>query len=521
MPVVYDNYVKKPHQEIEYTQEQIQELAKCANNIFHFCKYVKIVHPDKGRVRFDPYDFQEEIINKYLNHRFLILLLARQVGKSTTVGVIACWYAMFNKDKIIGITSYIEKEAINILDKIKIIYEELPDWLKPGVKEYNKKSILFENGTKIQVSATTKNAFRGRTLNLLICDELAFVQPNQAEDFWSSNFPTISKSVESKVILISTPKGQHNLFHRLWLGALKDAKEHGKPGKNGFVAIKHNWRCLPERDDEWARRERESLGSDMLFKQEHECDFIGSNSTVIDPEVIKSLYYKYINPQLYDLGKSFRIYEKPKNKYEYVIGVDVGKGTGENFSTIQVLKINSTNPINLEQVAVYENNKIDVYSFAEVVNKISLYYNRAYIMAENNAEGSTIVSELHWNYENSGLINSGNKNKDLGIRASKKSKPIAVILMKKLIEDGMLKINDYGTVNQLSDFTDVGRGIYRCENLNDDLVSALYWAVYIFNMNILSEDYSFKKNEEDEDVAWGLLSDVGDNIEEDWSWVIM
>lgn len=189
---------------------------------------------------------------------------------STTVGVIACWYAIFNKDKVIGLTSYVEKEAIEILDRIKVIYEELPYWIKPGVKEYNKKSIIFENGSKIQVSATTKNAFRGRSINLLICDELAFVPKNQAEDFWSSNFPTISKSEVSKVILISTPRGQHNLYHRLWLGAIKGVQEPGQPGKNGFVAIKYDWRCLPERTDEWAEKERERLG-ETLFIQEHEC----------------------------------------------------------------------------------------------------------------------------------------------------------------------------------------------------------------------------------------------------------
>ncbi|MFO7841549.1 MAG: hypothetical protein R6V48_05280 [Fidelibacterota bacterium] len=81
MPVVYDNYVKKPHEEIQYTPEQIQELAKCTKDIFHFCKYVKIVHPDEGRVQFKPFDFQKDIIDTYLKQRFLILLLARQVGK--------------------------------------------------------------------------------------------------------------------------------------------------------------------------------------------------------------------------------------------------------------------------------------------------------------------------------------------------------------------------------------------------------------------------------------------------------
>ncbi|MFW6001930.1 MAG: hypothetical protein ACOCQD_01165 [archaeon] len=90
MPVSYDNYIKKPHEEIEYTSEQIQELKKCNDDIFHFFNYVKIVHPDYGRVTFEPYDFQEDIVNTYLNNRFLILLLARQVGKSTVVASMAC-----------------------------------------------------------------------------------------------------------------------------------------------------------------------------------------------------------------------------------------------------------------------------------------------------------------------------------------------------------------------------------------------------------------------------------------------
>lgn len=178
MPVAYDEAIKKPQKELEYTREQIQELAKCYDDLHHFFKYVKIVHPDYGRVTFEPYDFQRDIVNTYLQNRFMILLLARQVGKSTVVGVIALWYAIFNKDKLIGITSYVEKEAIGVLDKIKIIYEELPEWLKPGVKEYNKKSIVFDNGSIIRVSATTKNAFRGKALNcvtgetkICVCDD--------------------------------------------------------------------------------------------------------------------------------------------------------------------------------------------------------------------------------------------------------------------------------------------------------------------------------------------------------------
>lgn len=440
---------------------------------------------------------------------------------STVVGVVALWYAIFNKDKLIGITSYVEKEAIGVLDKIKIIYEELPEWLKPGVKEYNKKSIVFDNGSIIRVSATTKNAFRGKALNLLICDELAFVQPNQAEDFWSSNFPTISKSQESKVILISTPKGQHNLFHRLWVGATNGLYNHSKrePGKNSFVPIKYDWRCLPERTEEWAKNQRESLG-DTLFRQEHSCEFLGSINTVIDADVLKKLFEsEQKDPILYDLLGKFRVYQKPINGAQYTLGVDTAKGTGENYSTIQVLRMDSINPIDIEQVAVYECNRTDPYHFANIINRIAIYYNNAYIMVENNAEGWTVASELHWNYENEGLVNSGSKTTDLGIRATKKSKNRAVILMKKMIENNMLVINDYKTVIQLTDFTENANGSFSCNNLNDDLLAALWWGVYIVKQDIFEEDMSFKSPEDDEDEGWGLLSDIDDYEESSWDWL--
>ena len=679
MPINYDNYVKKPGQEEEYTPEMIKELAKCSKDIFEFCKYVKIVHPDKGRVTFEPYEFQKDIIETFLENRMIILLLGRQVGKcickdtkikirnrhnkkvkeipignffenckgefyqencdnaedkfigtvgvsdyevlssngwknfygigktklfqkykltlnngfslegaddhivntkngfkkicvlkkndlvetsegfikvkelnkldqhenmydllnvdgktyltndivshnSTVVAVLAVWYAIFNKDKLIGIASYIEREAISILDKIKIIYEELPSWIKPGVEgEYNKKSLLFDNGTKIMVSATTKNAFRGRSMNLVLSDELAFVHPNQAEEFWSSNYPTISKSQESKFIVISTPKGQYNLFHRLWVGATKGNKYKNptrkrKPGPNGFVPIKYDWRCLPERDEEWVKTQKESLGP-VLFRQEHEVEFLGSTNTLIDRKTLEKLLQAYKNPILYDLQNAFRVYEKPVEECRYVMGVDTAKGSGENFSTIQILRIDSIKPVKLEQVATYESNLVDPYHFSEIVNKISIYYNNSYIMCENNAEGSTVISELHWRFENSGLINTGNRISDLGIRADRKSKPTAVVLMKKLLEGDMLSLSDYETVRQLTDFVDRNNK-FRCENLNDDLVSALYWAVYyIFKMNVLNETMSFKKEENDNYETWGILTDVGDGIKEDWSWL--
>lgn len=86
---------------------------------------------------------------------------------TTVVTAYALWYAIFNDDKTIGIVSNKQVSAIDIMNRLKRIYQELPTWLKPGIIEWSKTFVTFENGTRIMVSATSEDAFRGRTLNLL------------------------------------------------------------------------------------------------------------------------------------------------------------------------------------------------------------------------------------------------------------------------------------------------------------------------------------------------------------------
>jgi len=194
-------------------------------------------------------------------------------------------------------------------------------------------------------------------------------------------------------------------------------------------------------------------------------------------------------------------------------------GTGENYSAIQVLKLINMKPIQMEQVAVFHDNLTDVYDLAYIINKLSIYYNNAFIMCENNGEGAPVVNRIWWEYENENLVNSGSKIKNIGIRSTggEKSgtKPKAALLMKKLIEDGSLKLVDIKTLEELGSFIEEN-GKFVGKDSYDDLVCALLWACYILEMNILDENYSFQEKEEDD--AWGILSDIED-FTEDWSWL--
>ena len=181
---------------------------------------------------------------------------------TTVVSVHAIWYALFNGDKTIGIVSNKQVSAIDIMNRIKRTYEELPSWIKPGITEYSKTFITFDNGTKIMVSATSEDAFRGRTLNLMISDELAFVRKHVSDAFWAANYPTISASQDAKIILISTPAGMFNMFHLLYT--------HAERGENEFHPFKSTWRDVPGRDMQWAKNQQANLGK-KKWLQEFEC----------------------------------------------------------------------------------------------------------------------------------------------------------------------------------------------------------------------------------------------------------
>lgn len=500
MPV-YTDQVKRPGEEYSYTIEDIKELKKCKEDIFHFLTYIKIIHPDEGRITFNPYEYQKKLFELLIKERFIACLMARQMGKSLSVGAYVLWYSLFNSDKVVGIVSNKESSAIDFLSRIKIMYEELPEWLKCGVVEYNKKTIVFENGTIIVSGATSKNAFRGKTANLIVSDELAFVEGDKAEDFYMSNYPTISVSKYGKFIAISTPNGIGGLFYELYMGGVNDLNE--------FKTLRVDYREHPERDEEWARIQLRNIGQ-RRFDQEYNIEFLGSANTIIDKNTLVILKNQKFPDPVYGLNDKLKIFEKPISDFTYILGADPSKGTGEHDACIQVLKVISVNPFKTEQVAVFKDNKTDTHSFAYILNNLSIQYNNGFIMLENNGEGAAVIQTLWWEIECENLVCEGTKVAKLGIRSTGKTKPIAVLNMKKLIEDKCVKIHDPETVKQLTAFIDKGNNKFSGNNYPDDLVDSLYWSLYFIKFDLLDESMNYKKIKDDDDDIWAFLSDSDD-----------
>ena len=134
-----------------------REYLKCAQDPVHFMrKYCTIQHPQKGKIKFDLYPFQEDVLNEFKDNRYNIILKSRQLGISTLTAGHALWTMLFNNDKNILCIATGKDTAKNLVTKVRIMYQGLPSWLKVQVQEDNKLSLIFKNGS--QIKAVSSNA---------------------------------------------------------------------------------------------------------------------------------------------------------------------------------------------------------------------------------------------------------------------------------------------------------------------------------------------------------------------------
>lgn len=444
-----DSLLKAPGVDFEWTQEDLDEYEKCHDDVEYFIEnYLKIIDIDKGIVPFKMYDYQKEIIELYDKERFVILKLPRQSGKSiVTVGYVI-HYIIFNTYKNVGILANRAKTARGILSKLKESYRRLPKFLQSGVVEWNKGSVMLENGSSVFADATSESASRSEAISLLILDEFAFVDANKAEDFMRSVYPTISSGKKSKIFIFSTPNGM-NLFYKMWTDAVEKRSEY-----KHFEIL---WSDVPGRDENFKQQTIANMG-ESAWLQEYEISFLGSAGTLIAPKVMSRLVHQ--NPVLSE--DYLNMYFSPQIDHDYVLTVDPSEGLGLDYSTIVVTDITE---IPYQQCAVYRNNSIDPHIFPDVIYALGKRYNEAYILVEANNIGSLVCSILHHvlEYENliqttvhgrQGQIVSGGFGMDtvVGVKTSTTTKRVGCAIAKSLIESDQYIINDFDTITEFSTF---------------------------------------------------------------------
>jgi hypothetical protein len=464
--------------QVNFSPEQIEEYVKCSQDPLYFIKnYVKIVSLDKGLVPFEPYEYQERMIRTIHENRFVIGKLPRQTGKSTTIIAYMLHYVLFNQSMSVAILANKLSTARELLGRLKLAYEYLPMWLQQGVVEWNKGSIVLENGSKILASATSSSAVRGGSFNYIFLDEFAYVPQNVAEEFFSSVYPTITSGQSTKVTIISTPKGL-NMFYRFWVNA---NKRPGEDGKNEYVPIEVHWSDVPGRDDAW-KKQTISNTSEEQFRTEFECEFLGSMHTLVHSEKLKCLVYK--TPEFRN-GEGLKVYARPVPGNKYITVVDTARGQGLDYHAYSVIDVTS---IPYRQVVTFRNNQLAPMLYPNAIYPILRQYNNSYCLIEVNDIGGQVADILHDDLEYDNVVyvsmqgrkgqvvngGFGGKGGSLkGVKTSTAVKRIGCSILKNLIEDSKLIVEDFDTVDEFCSFVAKGDSFEAEENHNDDLVMTL------------------------------------------------
>jgi hypothetical protein len=248
--------------------EEQEEYIKCALDIHYFASTYCYIKGEEGQPIIIPLrDYQKEILDNFFNNRFNILMASRQIGKTICSSIMMLHYVLFNNNKNVLVTANKLDTAVEVLDKVREIYQRLPFFLQQGIVNWNQKFMVFENKSRIKGFATTKTSSIGQTADFLYLDEFAYLPDNIADKFYKSVFPTVSNIENSKIIITSTPNG-FNLFHKLLTEAEKPEGE-----KSSYCAKRVYWWQVPKRFSTYTRLNQKKM-SELNIKKEDLLDYL-------------------------------------------------------------------------------------------------------------------------------------------------------------------------------------------------------------------------------------------------------
>ena len=499
--------LKKANVTLDYTKEQITELARCANDIKYFCNnYMKIVNVDEGLINFTSYPFQDKIVDSVQKNRFTICKMPRQSGKTTVMTALILHFALFNESFNVAVLANKAATAREILHRIQLAFEYLPTWMQQGIVEWNKGNLELENGSKILAGATSSGSVRGGSFNLIYLDEFAFVPAHQQTEFFASTYPTISSGATTRVMITSTPKGM-NLFYKIWVDAIE--------ARNEYEAIEVHWSEVPGRDEEWKEQTIKNTSEDQ-FRVEFECEFLGSSNTLIHPSKLAALVF---HEPLYK-NDNVKIFKEPQPNHVYSISVDTSRGIGNDYSAFTII---DCSVVPYEVVATFRSNVISPMLFPNVIIQAARKYNNAICLVEINDIGQQVADILHhdleyenimtaqWRGRSGQIVNAGfgGKQQQLGVRTTKQLKRVGCATLKTIIEHDKLVVNDFDIIQELTAFSVKGTSYQAEEGYHDDFAMCLVLFAWLTNQEYFKEitDIDIRKSLHDAN-QYALEEDV-------------
>lgn len=461
-------------------------------------------------------------VNKNENY-FIEGLLSHNTGLSVITAGFVAWTLLFKIDQKILIVANDQSGAVRFLETVKQYFQFLPKFIydpeKVGVKDNDKFFSIINPEGKINFAkavASSKNAGRGESLTMLILDETAFIE--HADDIWMAAGLALS-ATQGKCIMISTPQGTNNVYHKTWTLAKKAEATGEFDPKKHFKTFQIHWtehplysKGMEQKIDEygrtfwtspWYEGECERLQHDSVkIAQELDLSFEGSRQLVIDAHIIekykKSIifkkplcYYDYTrtDDKFIDTKTNFFVWKKPEPNRSYLLGSDVGRGDSNDYSTIQVFDAETC-----EQVAEFEG-KLPPDVFADVIYAIGKDYNWAYSVIECNSFGlattlrfqNTLkypIDRIYHSKSIKKMVNSVarvkiEENEEIpGIQTTPTTRPLIITSLKTYMREGKIKLHSFRLLDQFDTFIYNGTKPEHSAGANDDLIFAL--AILLF-----------------------------------------
>lgn len=525
----YDNKVQLLKADLMFrrTPEEQEEWLKCKDDIIYFVeKYCKLLTPEGiQHVTLRPYQ------RKYLCHlsdnQLSICLQCRQSGKTTTTSLFMLHYLLFNIDKNALICSNKRKSAVEVVDKVKKIYNEIPYFLKPGIQKWNEAEIVMDNGCRVQAEATTINAGIGDTVHMLLLDEFAHVHPNIIDKFYNNIFPTVS-AAKAKVAIISTQNGR-NLFYKLYTAAVQHDSD--------YKAFKVEWRDVPEwdpiehqwveRDDAWYNRQVANYGSVEALEKQMGTNFDLGSNTLVNQKTMKSVNVTpFVNKDIPGVYLSDCWYWHPNFdpmnlKKEYIVTTcDLAEGANQDYTIFSLYRMVNPGTDDLELIGYFRSNTHPRDACARSLMNLYIIWinpNTTVLSFERNTYGEVFLKDISdlagkelpaWD---PGVLvkyytEAGTKY-HYGVKITAGNKTAHCVLFKESFERGKVIATAEQFIYELQNFCDDGSGHYKASYGHDDMVMTAIQLEFVkktLQYKMMREDFDDKvvKEEDPEDTIW-------------------
>ena len=527
----YENNTKllKGDLVFQRTQEEIEEWIRCKNDIIYFVeKYCKLMTPE-GIKYVKMRDYQKKYLNHLVNNRLSIYLACRQCGKTTTSAVFMLHYILFNVDKNALVLGNKRKTAVEILDKAKKIYFELPYFLKPGIYKWNEAEIVLDNGCRLMAEATTINSGISFTFHCVLADEFAHIAPNIIEKFYNNLFPTITAG-KARFMITSTQNG-YNLFYRLYKAAEAKINEYG--------AFKTDWDEVPEwnpdtrqwekRDEKWHQLQVANYGSEEAFNAQFGTNFDVSANTLIAQKTLrknKQNLQEFQVKDLYGITLSNCYYWKPDYepmemlKKDYlVITCDLSEGIGGDYTVFLIHRMIDKEIDKLECIGYFRTAEhLREYCTKSLQTLICTFMNQEHLLLsyEKNTYGELFYRDLMDNMEKDPLIaqrfdtsilvkyfNETGSRYVLGIKLTPGNKTQHCLLFKNTYERSKYIFEDTTFMAELGNFVDDGTQHYKASFGHDDIVMSAIQSEFVratLQYKILRDEFTAGMQPSNENV---------------------